>query len=86
MVSHTSVRLVNLVQDEGCLSGWGRVAIHGIGKLRRFGHVVTQKSLVALAVMRCLHPRTMAPKDAIALRYLVRRGSEDVDKLNVTLV
>jgi hypothetical protein len=57
----------------------------GLGKLLRFGHVVTQKSLAPLAVMRCLHPRSVAPKEAIALHYLIRRSNDEERKLNLTL-
>ena len=100
MVSHTSARLADLVQDEARVAGWAElrsagngakisvegspedranrddsptfgeplalnlpylcaIQICGVGKLRRFGHVVTQKSLVSSTVMRCLHPRTV---------------------------
>jgi hypothetical protein len=68
---------LDFVQDEQGVAGWGRAAIHRIGKLRRFGHVVTQKSLVPSAMMRCFHPRTVTPKDAIVLRHLIWRGSEN---------
>jgi hypothetical protein len=77
VVDHTSLRLVNLVQDETGVACWGRVEIHGVGRLRCLGQVVTQKSLVSLAVMRGLHPSTVTTKDAIALLYLIRWSNEE---------
>ena len=64
----------------------GRVEIHWIRKLRPLGHVVAQKSLLPGPVVRSLHPRRVAPKDAVALRHLFGRGNDDDRKLNLVVV
>jgi hypothetical protein len=58
----------------------------GSEKLRRLGDVVAQESFLPAAVVRSLHPRSVAPKEAVALLRLIGRGNDDERKLNFVVV
>ena len=59
---------------------------HRVRELRPLGHVVAQESFRPGTVVRRLHPRPVALKEAVALRRLIGRGNDDERKLNLVVV
>src|SRR6202011_5352487 len=81
-----SFAFIDLGQDETRVAGRGRVEIHRVRELRRLGHVVAQESFLSGTVVRRLHPRPVAVKEAVALRRLIGRGNDDERKLNLVVI
>ena len=58
----------------------------GFESSRPRGHVVAQESFLPGSIVRGLHPRSVAPKEAVALRRVIGRGNDDERKLNLVVV
>jgi hypothetical protein len=71
VIENTSSAFIDLAQDETRVAGWGRVGIRRVRELGPLGHVVAQESFLPITVVRSLHPRPVAFKDAITLRHLI---------------
>ena len=85
MIENTSLAFIDLAQDETGVASRSRVGIHR-RKLRTLGHVIAQESFLSSTVVRGLHPSPVTFENSVTLRYLIWRGNNDEDKLNLVVI